>query len=158
VNDSLISNDGVHEVLKKAEYMFMTRKMLWFRRAVYDYKLTFKESNNITADSDCTVVHIRRSDAEMDTQARKYYFPVALADYVKRMNTTKLSNPNHHIFFLTDDSNAIDEAREFFPTLNWKYLDRPRHKEEAVDGGSGRKVDQACSPLILTAATSNERQ
>ena len=111
MNDSLISNDGVHEVLKKAAHMFMTRKTLWFRRAVYDYKLTFKESKNITADSDCTVVHVRRSDAEMDTQGRKY---LPVADYVKRMNTTKLSNPNHHIFFLTDDSNAIDEARSSF--------------------------------------------
>ena len=115
----------IDQELGRTAYMFMTRKMLWFRRAVYDYKQTFKVSKNITANSDCTVVHVRRSDAEMDTQGRKY---LPVADYVKRMNTTKLSNPNHHIFLLTDDSNAIDEAHEFFPNLNWKYLDRPRHK------------------------------
>jgi hypothetical protein len=39
----------------------------------------------------------------------------------------KLSDPNHHIFLLTDDSSAIEEANEFFPDLKWDYFNRPRH-------------------------------
>jgi len=125
VDGSVLPEATIGQELGRNAYMFMTRKMLWFRRAVYDYKQTFKSSKNITTNSDCTVVHVRRSDAEMDTAGRRY---LPVADYVKQMNTTKLSNPNHYIFLLTDDSNAIDEAHDFFPNLNWKYLDRPRHK------------------------------
>ena len=107
--------------LGTAAYMFMTRKMIWFHRAVFDLKQSFKKSANIPANSDCTVVHVRRSDTVLE--ARKY-FPIA--DYVDKMNSTKLSNPNHYIFLLSDDSNAIDEAHEFFPNLNWKHFDRVR--------------------------------
>ena len=109
--------------LGTAAYMFMTRKMIWFHRAVFDLKQTFKESANIPANSDCTVVHVRRSDVVLDSSTRKY-FPVA--DYVDKINSTKLSNPNHYIFLLSDDANAIDEAHEFFPNLNWKHFDRIR--------------------------------
>lgn len=113
--------------LGTAAYMFMTRKMIWFHRAVFDYKQTFKESADIPANSDCTVVHVRRADIVLDADASKRkYFPVA--DYVAKINSTKLSNPNHYIFLLSDDSNAIDEAHEFFPNLNWKHFDRIRHK------------------------------
>lgn len=104
----------------------MTRKMLWFRRAVFDYKQAFKKENNIAADSDCTVFHVRRGDVVLDSSNPRRYFPVS--DYVKHMNSSKLSNPNHYIFLLTDDSGAIDEAHEFFPDMNFKYFDRPRHK------------------------------
>ena len=107
-------------------YRFMTRKMLWFRRAVFDYKQAFKRANNIADNADCTVFHVRRGDVVLDSSTRRY-FPVS--DYVKQMNSTKLSNnSNHYILLLTDDSGAIDEAHEFFPDLNFKYFDRPRHK------------------------------
>jgi len=104
----------------------MTRKMLWFRRAVFDYKRAFKKENNIAADSDCTVFHVRRGDVVLDSSNPRRYFPVS--DYVKHMNSSKLSNPNHYIFLSTDDSGAIDEAHEFFPDMSFKHFDRPRHK------------------------------
>lgn len=139
----------IQDELGKTAYLFMTRKMLWFRRAVFDAIQTFKRTNNITtvggddddenesSDTattnndnnnarDCTVVHVRRSDVIFHESHTRRYFPVA--DYVKLIPREKLSNPNHYIFLLTDDSNAIEEANEFFPNLNWKYFDRPRHK------------------------------
>ena len=79
----------------------------------------------ISLNTDCTVFHVRRGDIVLDPNARRY-FPVS--DYVKQMNSTKLLNPNHYIFLLTDDSEAIDEAHEFFPDMNFKYFERPRHK------------------------------
>ena len=126
VNGDLLPESGIGQELGKAAYRFMTRKMLWFRRAVFDYKQAFKKENNIAADSDCTVFHVRRGDVVLDSSNPRRYFPVS--DYVKHMNSSKLSNPNHYIFLLTDDSGAIDEANEFFPDMNFKYFDRPRHK------------------------------
>ena len=116
----------IGQELGQQAYLFMTRKMLWFRRAVFDYKQAFKKANNITADSDCTVCHVRRGDVVLHPGLQRRYFP--LAEYVKHMNSSKLSNPNHYIFLLTDDSGAIDEAHEFFPELNFRYFDRPRQK------------------------------
>ena len=119
---------GIADQMGRDAYMFLTRKLLWLRRAVFDYKQNFKKSKNITegANSDCTVVHVRRSDVILHNIHARRYFPVA--DYVKLIPSEKLSNPDHHIFFLTDDANAIEEAHEFFPALNWKYFDRPRYK------------------------------
>jgi hypothetical protein len=150
VDGSVLLEAKIDQELGRNAYMFMTRKMLWFRRAVYDYKQTFKASKNITANSDCTVVHVRRADIVFHEGSSRRYFPVA--DYVKQMNTTKLSNPNHYIFLLTDDSNAIDEAHEFFPNLNCKYLDRPRHKGSS--GGWENQIpsrNPALEVIILVA-------
>ena len=127
VNGDLLDEADIGQELGQEAYQFMTRKMLWFRRAVFDYKQTFKKANNIAADSDCTVFHVRRGDVVLHPggYARRY-FPVA--EYVKHMNSSKLSNPNHYIFLLTDDAGAINEAHEFFPDMNIKHFDRPRHK------------------------------
>ena len=103
-------------------YLFVTRKQLWLRRAVFNYKEKFKAATNWNEQSDCTVMHVRRADVIRDT--RRYY-PVAY--YVELIPKEKLSDPNHHIFLLTDDSSAIDEAHEFFPNLKWDYFNRPRH-------------------------------
>ena len=76
--------------------------------------------------SDCTVFHVRRGDIVTHGGITRRYFPIS--DYVKHMNSSKVSNPNHYVLLLTDDSNAINEAHEFFPYLNIKFFDRPRHK------------------------------
>ena len=47
-------------------YSFVTRKQLWFRRAVFDYKEKFKQEYNWSTKSDCTVMHARRADAILD--------------------------------------------------------------------------------------------
>ncbi|GFH44127.1 hypothetical protein CTEN210_00601 [Chaetoceros tenuissimus] len=96
--------------LGRDAYPFMTRKQLWLQRAVFDYKQAFKAANNITSNSDCTVIHVRRADVVLDPTSPRKYFPVS--DYVK----------------------------QFFPDLNWKYLDRPRHK-----GSSGGWENQTPS-------------
>ena len=117
-------------------YLFMTRKQLWLRRAVFDCKENFRQANSITSGSDCSVIHVRRSDVVLGG-ARKY-FPVA--DYIKMIPEDKLNDANHYIIILTDDSNAIEEAHKFFPNLKWTYLDRPRFK-----GSSGGWENQTPS-------------
>ena len=103
-------------------YLFMTRKQLWLRRAVFDCKENFRQANRIATGSECSVIHVRRSDVVLG-DARKY-FPVA--DYIKMIPEDRLNNANHYIIILTDDSNAIKEAHKFFPNLQWAYLDRHR--------------------------------
>ncbi|KAL9185302.1 hypothetical protein ACHAXT_003079 [Thalassiosira profunda] len=117
----------VSEELGSEAYLFMTRKQLWLRRAVFDYKQQFRSKSGIGPDlTDCTVMHVRRSDVVLHGDQSRKYFPVA--DYVRLIPEERLKDPNHYIFLLTDDQNAIDEAHEFFPELKWKYFDRPRHK------------------------------
>jgi hypothetical protein len=119
-------------------YLFLTRKQLWLRRAVFETTEHFRHSSNIAADSDCSVIHVRRADVVLHDELSRRYFPVA--DYVKMIPEEKLTNVNHYILLLTDDSNAIDEALVFFPELKWKYLDRPRFK-----GSSGGWENQTPS-------------
>jgi hypothetical protein len=106
-------------------YLFMTRKQLWLRRAMFDCKENFRQANSIAIGSECSVVHVRRADVVLLDDGRKY-FPVA--DYIKMIPDDRLNDANHYILLLTDDSNAIDEAHKFFPNLKWAYLDRPRFK------------------------------
>ncbi|KAL3815470.1 LOW QUALITY PROTEIN: hypothetical protein ACHAXA_008520 [Cyclostephanos tholiformis] len=106
-----------------AAYLFATRKQLWIRRAVFDYKELFKQKFNWYKKSDCTVMHVRRGDVIYDT---RHYYPVAF--YVDMIPEEKLNDPNHYVFLLTDDFNAIEEAHEFFPNIKWAYFNRTRHR------------------------------
>jgi hypothetical protein len=42
-------------------YLFMTRRQLWLRRAVYDFKMEFKR--NLEPEEDCSVIHVRRGES-----------------------------------------------------------------------------------------------
>ena len=137
VNDGGLPECSVISCEKgKLAYQFITRKLLWLRRAVFDYKQQFKSS--YTPESDCTLIHVRRADVVLHQLATRRYFPIA--DYVNLIPKEKLNDPNHTIFLLTDDANAIDEAHEFFPHLRWKYFKRPRFK-----GSSGGWENQTPS-------------
>jgi len=118
--------------LSTSAYLFMTREQLWLRRAVFDYIKEFKSNYNFAteSESDCTVIHVRRGDASMDSNRRRW-FPVV--DYVELIPDIKRNDPNHTIFLLTDDHNAISEAYEFYPHLRWKYFNRTRN--HGSDGG-----------------------
>ena len=94
------------------------------RRAVYDFKRKFK--SRYEAETDCSVIHVRRSDVVLHDEWSRKYFPVM--DYVQLIPRQRLRNPNHTIFLLTDDANAIDEAHEFHPELRWKYFNRTRYR------------------------------
>ena len=130
-----LDRGGIGEEIGRSAYFFLTRKQLWLRRAVFDYKEQFKRKYAEQGGTDCTVMHVRRSDIVLHFEHSRRYYPVA--DYVKLIPDVKRNNP---IFLLTDDSNAIKEAHEFFPDLKWRYFDRPRHK-----GSSGGWENQTPS-------------
>ena len=131
-----LNRGSISREIGSGAYSFMSRKQLWLRRAVFDYKKQFKSKYaEQEEETDCTVIHVRRSDVVLHLKATRRYYPVA--DYVKLIPDEKRKNP---IFLLTDDSNAIEEALEFFPDLRWRYFDRPRHK-----GSSGGWENQTPS-------------
>jgi hypothetical protein len=123
VEDKGDDGSGYHDDKGWAGYLFVTRKQLWIRRAVFDYKQMFRQKFNWSKKSDCTVMHVRRGDVIYDT---RHYYPVAF--YVDMIPEEKLNDPNHYVLLLTDDFNAISEAHEFFPDVKWAYFNRTRHR------------------------------
>ena len=122
VEDKGSDGSSILDEVGWSAYLFVTRKQLWLRRAVFDYKELFKRESNWSEKSDCTVMHVRRGDVILDT---RHYYPVSF--YVEMIPKEKLNDPNHYVFLLTDDSGAIEEAHEFFPNIKWTYFNRPRH-------------------------------
>ncbi|CAB9528926.1 expressed unknown protein [Seminavis robusta] len=101
-------------------YEYATRRQTWLRRKVYE----FRTKQNI--QQPCTAIHVRRSDVVLHLHNKRQYFP--MKDYLKPE-----FNVQHNIFLMTDDSNAIVEAKHEFPQYNWMYVDRPRFR--ASEGG-----------------------
>ena len=110
---------------------YITRPQLWLRKEIYDFE------RNQTIVQPCTTIHVRRGDVVLHKhKSRKYR---AIAEY---LNVTAPVDPEFHyennIFVLSDDGNAIGEAKALFPQFNWMYLDRPRFK--ASEGGWERHL------------------
>ena len=148
-NKKIEKSSRIWNELGWSAYNFMTRKQLWLRRSVFDYQKQFNEANSIISGSDCTAMHVRRSDVMVDK--RRPYYPVAY--YVDMIPEEKLEDPNHYIFLLTDDANAIDEAHEFFPNLKWKHLDRPRHRGSSGGWQSHTPSGDPALEVIILVST-----
>ena len=103
---------------------YTTRPQTWLRKAVYE----FAKKIHLTAP--CSVIHIRRSDVLLDPAVRRYF---AVEDY---MNATDKMTKN--VFLLTDDNNAIKEAKAKYPNHNWVVIERPRFK--GSEGGWGAHI------------------
>ena len=106
-----------HYRYKKEAYWLLDyakRPMHWLRKRVAEYV----EKQNVTAP--CTAMHVRRGDITMDRGHRRFY---PIEDYVH-------ADPKIHnnVFLITDDANAISEAKFKFPNLTWQYIDRPRYR------------------------------
>ena len=100
---------------------FATRPQQWLRKEVHDFVGT------IDLPSPCSVMHVRRGDVVLHgKQARRYH---AIEEYVDAAG----SNLAKTIFLITDDANAITEARTKFPKYNWIIIDRPRY--QGKEGG-----------------------
>ena len=98
---------------------YLVRPQTWLRKRVYDF---LQKHGPNTLRTPCTVMHVRRNDVVLHSQnmARKFH---PIQEYVSKAKTKKL-NPN--ILLLTDDHNAIGEAKSQFPEYHWMYIDRAR--------------------------------
>ena len=103
---------------------YATRPQTWLRREVYEF------SKKIPLITPCTVFHVRRSDVILDPSVRRYF---GIEEY---MNATESITKT--IFLLTDDDNAIREAKSKYPAHDWVIIDRPRYK--GSEGGWGAHI------------------
>jgi hypothetical protein len=102
-------------------YNYSTRPRQWLRRELH----AFTAEKRLQLDGPCAVMHVRRSDVILHQEnTRRYY---AISDYVAKLPKKRRTN----IFLLTDDANAIDEAHEFYPAINWIYFNRTRFRGAA---------------------------
>ena len=118
--DFLSEDFQLHRGVGRWLLEYATRKQTWLRREVYEF------SKKIEITTPCTVMHVRRTDIVLHEEwARKYR---KIEEYVNA-----LDNSTRNILLLTDDQNAIEEAKTLYPEYNWMYIDRPRHR--GAEGG-----------------------
>jgi hypothetical protein len=112
-------------------YEYATRPQQWLRREVYE----FIRDKSVKLIEPCTVIHVRRADVVLHgRQSRRYHEIQEYIDAVE--NVTQVNHTN--IFLLTDDQNAIDEAKAIYPNKHWMYLDRPRYR--GAEGGFEKQI------------------
>ena len=118
---------------------YATRPKLWFRHAIYNFTKT------ITLTAPCTVMHVRRGDVVLHGKYARRYF--AIDEYINAIQSATKKNITDTVFLITDDANAVTEARAKFPHLNWVVIDRPRFKGK--EGGWENHIPSN-DPLLET--------
>jgi hypothetical protein len=116
---------------------YLTRPQTWLRKAVYDF------SKSIQLSEPCSIIHVRRADIILHEEFARKYFPIEA--YLNA--TEKITNT---IFLITDDDNAVIEARKKYPDKNWVVIERPRFK--GAEGGWENQVpsdDPLLEVLVL---------
>ena len=68
----------------------------------------------------CTAMHIRRNDAGLNNDGRRY---ASVSEYLEVGNVQK----GDTIVLLTDDASTLEEIQRFHPDYDWKYPERPRN-------------------------------
>jgi hypothetical protein len=99
---------------------YATRPQTWLRREVYKF------SSKVKIKTPCTAIHVRRTDIVLHEEYSRRYRK--MSEYVD-----VLENGTKNLLLLTDDQNAVEEAQSLFPSYNWMYIDRPRHR--GTEGG-----------------------
>ena len=129
------------------------RQQTWLRRRIYDFVLFYQAKFDL-GSKPCTVFHVRRSDVVLhEDDSRRYH---AISEYMNAVDLFRDDKDNRtfpihkNIFLLTDDANAIDEAKEQYPNHHWMYVDRKRFR--ADEGGWENQIpsnDPALEIVIL---------
>jgi hypothetical protein len=102
--------ENTHELGSIGRYV--TRQKQWLRKRVHDTARPI--ISKLTTP--CAVLHVMRiDDIALHGSQPRTYFP--LVDYFRI-----LPNTSDSIFLLTDDANVITEALNFFPHINWVFL------------------------------------
>jgi len=104
-------------------YRYLTRPKQWLRREVNP----IVEQMTKMLPTPCSVMHVRRADVIFHSENSRKYYPIS--DYMEKLP----KNRRDTILLLTDDANAIKEAKEFFPDTKWVYFNRTRH--QGASGG-----------------------
>lgn len=130
-----LSDFDLHGDIGRWLLEYATRQQTWLRRKVYRF------SKKIQITTPCTVMHVRRTDIVLHEEyARKYR---KIEEYVEA-----LDNSTKNILLLTDDQNAVEEAKTLYPDYNWMYIKRPRHR--GAEGGWENQIPSDNPMLEVT--------
>jgi len=118
-------------------YEYATRRQTWLRKRIYDYA----KAQNIMPP--CTAIHVRRGDVVLHggDLKRRYH---AISEYIHATN-----NLDKNVYIMTDDQNALNEAKIEFPNIHWMYIDRPRYR--AAEGGWEKQIPSNDPTFEVTA-------
>lgn len=95
---------------------YATRAQTWLRRKVYEFAKT------IQIETPCAVMHVHRSDIVLHGEfSRKYR---QIQEYIDALPDDSTKN----ILLLTDEQNAVDEAKTLHADFNWMIIEKPRHR------------------------------
>jgi hypothetical protein len=95
-------------------YEYATRQQTWLRKLTYEFR------KRLTIQTPCTAIHVRRGDDSLHSgDVVRQSFPIK--DYLNAS-----FHVQRNIFLMTDDANAIVEAKQEFPDKNWMFIQRPR--------------------------------
>jgi len=111
-------------------YEYLVRSQQWLRKKVVEF--IEKQKPNLPEGGKCTIMHVRRGDIILHkvVSYTREYLPISA--YLERLPEERKARGSK-IILLTDDQNAIDEAHEFFPDINWFHFDRKRFR--GTEGG-----------------------
>ena len=124
--------DGVtSEVDQYLGRRFALRPQLWLRKKIRSFVQEQIQKIGFNDNKPCTTIHVRRGDiATYEDDNRRYR---SIAEYLNASVIDPHFQLKDNIFLLTDDSNAIGEAKTLFPRFHWMTIDRPRFKSD--EGG-----------------------
>lgn len=110
---------------------YATRPQIWLRREVYNYaKNAVPPLTSLVVQQQrggsCASLHVRRADVILHPGTVREYHKIK--DYIQGAKETLGRSVPKDILLLTDDQDAIDEAKRDFPDYNWMYMNRTRFK------------------------------
>jgi hypothetical protein len=135
---------------------YATRTRTFLRHRIYQF-LADSAATSLIRTTPCTVIHVRRADIVINPwgNATRRYHP--MEDYINAAAGRDDMILHDNILLLTDDENAISEARFKYPQYHWMVLNRTRHV--GARGGfenqipSGDPVDVVALLAEITLAT-----
>jgi hypothetical protein len=113
-------------------YQYLARGQSWLRREVSHF--VERERPRFPPNERCTVMHVRRGDLVLEPEnpfARGYH---AISEYLDLLPEER-RQPGSSFLLLTDDADAIDEARLLHPDLNWHWFNRTRNRGSQMEYG-----------------------
>jgi hypothetical protein len=111
---------------------YATRTKTFLRRRMY----SFLSERAPVMRTPCTVMHVRRADIVINPwgNATRRYHPIE--DYMEAARKDAILHEN--ILLMTDDLNAISEAKFKYPQYHWMYMNRTRHR--GAEGGFENQI------------------
>lgn len=131
-------------------YQYMTRGQRWLRREIVQF--VDRQRPRFPPNENCSVLHVRRGDLLLEPEnrfARGYH---ALSEYLDLLPAER-RQAGSNLLLLTDDANAIDEARLLHPDLNWHWFNRTRNRGHQMTYGKHIVAETPKDDVVVILGT-----